>query len=205
MTTPQLVSAGAGVLLCLASLTVFFRRKTGRFKALFWFAIGSAMVYAAFRPHLIELLGEDSPELRLRLVVVLISFMVITLTLEAIRIGRMQECYAFLWLATGVLLLIGSLFHDLALLVTHLTGMPYNATVILILFSFVMLMLFTVSIALSRYHGKLSQLAREQALTEKRLRELEEQNDRKTCRPDGENEGDTKDDGTPNPVTRGTF
>ncbi len=201
MTTPQLVSAGAGALLCLASLTVFFRHKTGRFKALFWFAIGSAMVYAAFRPQLIELLGEDSPELRLRLVVVLISFMVITLTLETIRIGRMQECYAFLWLSTGVILLVGSLFHELALIITRLTGMTYNATVILVLFSFVMLMLFTFSIALSRYHGKLSQVAREQALTEKRLRELEKQYHGKTRR--GDDGDDTNDDGVPSPATRG--
>ena len=182
MTIPQMFSALAGVIFCAGSLYVFFRQKTRRFKALFWLAIGLTMVFAAFRPQMIELLGKDTTELRLRLVVALLSFIVLTITLETIRIARMQERYAFLWLVTGALLFMGALFGDAASLVSRVTGMSYGATVMVILFSFVMLMLFHFSVALSKLQNKLSQIAREAALAEERLRQVEGQV-RVTSRP----------------------
>ena len=182
MTIPQMFSAGAGVVFCAGSLYVFFRQKTRRFKALFWLAVGLTMVFAAFRPQMIELLGKDTAELRLRLVVALLSFIVLTITLEAIRIARMQERYAFLWLVTGALCLWAPLFEDAASLVARVTGMSYGATVMVILFSFVMLMLFHFSVALSKLQNKLSQVARETALAEERLRQVEGQS-QVTSRP----------------------
>ena len=173
MTLPQVFSALAGVTCCAGSLYVFFRQKTRRFKALFWLAVGATMIFAAFRPQMIELLGKDTTELRLRLVVALLSFIVLTITLEAIRVARMQERYAFLWLVTGVLLFGGAVFGDIETLVARVTGMSYGATVMVILFSFVMLMLFHFSVALSKMQNKLAQVAREAALAEERLRQLE--------------------------------
>jgi hypothetical protein len=173
MTIPQMFSAGAGVVFCAGSLYVFFRQNTRRFKALFWLAVGLTMVFAAFRPQMIELLGKDTTELRLRLVVALLSFIVLTVTLEAIRIARMQERYAFLWLVTGCVLFIGAVSGDIAALVARVTGMSYGATVMVILFSFVMLMLFHFSVALSKLQNKLSRVVREAALAEERLRQVE--------------------------------
>ncbi len=173
MTIPQMFSAGAGVLFCAGSLYVVFRHKIHRFKALFWLAIGVTMVYAAFRPQMIELFGKDTAELRLRLVVALLSFIVLTITLEAIRVARMQERYAFLWLVTGAVLFGGAVFGDLEVLVSRVTGMSYGASVMVILFSFVMLMLFHFSVALSKLQNKLAQVARAAALAEERLRQME--------------------------------
>ncbi len=172
MTAAQWLSAVFGVVTCTTAALVFVRQRTHRFKALFWLAIGLAMVFAAFRPQVIEYLGEDSVELRLRLVVALLSFIVLTVTLEAIRIGRMQERYAFLWLATGLLLLLGAVFEELATIIPRLTGISFFATVLLILFGFVMLLLFYVSVALSMLQRKLAQIARELALVEERLRRV---------------------------------
>lgn len=177
MTMPQLFSAVIGALILIGSVSVFVRQRTRRFKALFWMAIGAAMVFAGFRPHVIEYLGEDTAELRLRLVVALLSFIVLTITLEAIRIGRMQERYAFLWLVTGFLLLLGALFEELALVIPRLTGISLAATVMLVLFAFVILLLFYVSVALSALQLKLFQIARELALAEERIRRLESPSD----------------------------
>lgn len=174
MTAPQWLSAIVGSGLALASLAGFVRNKTRRFRALFWLAIGGTMVYAAFRPQIIEMIGSDSALLRLRLVVALLSFIVLTITLEAIRVARMQERYAFLWLATGVVLLTGALFGDLAVAVTRLTGMGFADTVLVVLFAFVVLMLFSLSVALSLLQHKLAQVAREAARIEERLRRLEQ-------------------------------
>ncbi len=175
MTIPQMVSAAAGAVVLTTSVYSFFRHKTRRFKALFWAAIGAAIVYAGFRPTFIEILGPDSIELRIRLIVALLSFSVLTVTLETIRIARMHERYGFLWLGAGLLLLAGALFPDLADAVELLTGISYGVAVLVVVFTFILLMLFHFSVALSLTQYKLAQVARELALTEERLRQLEPQ------------------------------
>ena len=184
MTLPQLVSAVAGALLFAASAVFFFQSRTRRFRALFWGAIGAAMLYAGFRPTFIEVLGPDSIELRIRLVVALLSFIVLTVTLEAIRISRMQERYAFLWLATGLLLLLGALFPELAHVVSAATGIGYGMVVLVVVFAFIVLMLFHFSVALSLSQHKLAQVARELALAEERLRRLEARADARKAKAD---------------------
>ncbi len=174
MTIPQMVAAVAGGLVLAASGISFFQHKTRRFKALFWAAIGAAMVYAGFRPTFIEVLGPDSIELRIRLIVALLSFIVLTVTLEMIRVSRMQERYGFLWLATGLLLLAGALFPDLAKAVESMTGISYGVAVLVVIFAFILLMLFHFSVALSLTQHKLAQVARELALAEERLRRVEQ-------------------------------
>jgi hypothetical protein len=173
MTVPQLFSAVFGGMLALVSLYFFVQFRTRRFKALFWLAVGAAMMFAGFRPTIIEVLGPDSVELRVRVIVALLSFIVLTVTLESIRVAKMQERYAFLWLATGSLLLLGALYPDLARLVAAVTGMDYTVSVLVVVFAFILLMLFQVSVALSVTQFKLGQIARELALNEERLRSLE--------------------------------
>jgi hypothetical protein len=174
MTLPQICSAIAGSVCCVSSVYAFVRKETRQFKALFWFAIGLTMIFAAFRPQMIVLLGEDSSELRLRLVVALLSFVVVTVCLESVRVSRMQERYAFLWLVTAALLFCGAAFEGAAEFVPRLTGMSYGATVTVVLFAFIMFMLFHVSLALSRLQLQLSQVSQALALSEERLRALQE-------------------------------
>jgi hypothetical protein len=173
MTMPQLFAAVAGSFCCLVSLYVLAIKKTMRFKALFWLAVGVTAVYAAFRPNIIELLGPDSGGLRLRLVVALMCFAVLTLTLEAVRIGRMQERYAFLWIVTGILLFGGAMLPKVASVVADLTGIQYGVSLIVLLFSFVLFTLFYVSVELSRLQVQLAKVVRMLALTEERLRQVE--------------------------------
>ena len=173
MTLPRLFAAACGILLCVGSAYVFADQRTRRFKALSWFAVGLAMVFAAFRPQVIEFIGRDSTELRIRLVVGFLTFVVMSVTLESVRTGRMQERYAFLWLVTCVLLFAGALFQDVAEFVSRLTGMKYGATVMVVLFAFIMFMLFHFSVALSGIHSRLSQIAQQLAITEQRLRRLQ--------------------------------
>jgi hypothetical protein len=173
VTLPQLASVGVGAVVLAASVVAFLRHRTRRFKALFWGAIGTAMAYAGFRPTIIELLGPDSVELRIRLLVALLSFIVLTVTLEAVRISRMQERYAFLWLATGLLLLVGALVPEFAQGIEAVTGIGYGVAVLVVVFVFTLLMLFHFSVALSRTQHQLAQVARELALAEERLRRVE--------------------------------
>ena len=60
---------------------------------------------------------------------------------------------------------------------SRVTGMSYGATVMVVLFSFTMFMLFHISLALSRLQARQSQVARQVALTAERLRRVEESRD----------------------------
>jgi len=173
MTIPQMFSVILGGLVCLGSFCGFVSKRTRRFRALVWLGLGLAMVYAGFRPQIIELLGEDGTALRLRLVVALLSFIMLSVTLEAIRVSRMQERYAFLWLATGVILFLGALSPLLAVWGPRLTGMSYGAIVMVVLFTFIVFMLFHVSVTITRLQAKVAELSRSVALVEERVRQLE--------------------------------
>ncbi len=170
MTLPQLFSLFVGGGICLASMWGFVSSKTRHFRALIWLGIGLAMLYAGFRPSMIEWVGPDSADLRLRLVVALLSFIVITVTLEAIRVSRMQERYAFLWLLTGGMLFVGAIWADTAVMVSRLTGMSYSASVMVVIFAFVIFVLFHLCVALSSQQNRIARLVRELALVEERLR-----------------------------------
>ena len=90
----------------------------------------------------------------------------------------MQERYAFLWLVTGAALLLGALYPDLARFVAAVTGMNYTVSVLVVVFAFMLLMLFHLSVALSVTQHKLGQIARELALAEERLRRVEQKDGR---------------------------
>lgn len=173
MTLPQVFSVVVGGGVCVASLWGFVSSKTRHFRALIWMGVGFVMLYAGFRPSMIELFGSDGTELRLRLVVALLSFIVITVTLEAIRVSRMLERYAFLWLLTGGLLFVGAVWTDTAIVVSKLTGMSYAASVMVVIFSFVIFVLFHLCVALSGLQDRHACLVRELALVEERLRCME--------------------------------
>lgn len=173
MTIPQLFSVAIGGGICLASLLGFVSKRTRRFRALFWLGLGLIMVYAGFRPQIIELLGEDGTALRLRLVVALLSFIMLSITLESIRVSKMQERYAFLWLATGTILFLGALSPLLVVWGPRLTGMSYGAIVMVVLFAFIIFVLFHVSVTISRLQANVAELVLSQALVEERVRQLE--------------------------------
>jgi hypothetical protein len=173
MTIPQMVSVVLGAVICLGSCGVFCSKRTRRFRALVWLGLGLSMIYAGFRPQIIELLGEDGTALRLRLVVALLSFIMLSVTLEAIRVSRMQERYAFLWLATGVVLFLGALSPLMAVWGQQITGMSYGAIVVVVCFAFIIFVLFHVSVTLSRLQANVAELVRSLALVEERVRQLE--------------------------------
>lgn len=173
MTLPQVFSLFVGGGVCLASLWGFVSSKTRHFRALIWLGVGLTMLYAGFRPSMIEWVGPDSTDLRLRLVVALLSFIVITVTLEAIRVSRMLERYAFLWLLTGAVLFVGAIWADMAVVVSRLTGMSYTASVMVVIFSFFIFVLFHLCVALSSQQDRHARLVRELALVEERLRRVE--------------------------------
>jgi 4-amino-4-deoxy-L-arabinose transferase-like glycosyltransferase len=172
MTAPQWVSAAAGTLIAGVGAVAFVRDRTLRLRALISLIVGAFLIYAAFRPAIIEWMGPDSDLLRLRWMIGLLSLAVLTATLEAIRVSRMQERYALLWLATGTGLLAGSLFPELAAAVTRLTGMSFGAIVGVALLAFVLFLLFHLCLVLSDLRERLACVTRDLARVEEKVRRL---------------------------------
>lgn len=170
MTPPQIAAAAIGALALVPCLWAFIRRRTLRLRALAGILVGGGMLYAAFHPNVIVVMGSDSDVLRLRWIVGLLSLVVLTLTLESIRASRMQERYALLWLAAGALLLVGALSNPLARWAERLTGMSYGAVVGATVFAFMLLLLFHLCEALSGAQDRIARIARELARVEEIVR-----------------------------------
>ena len=115
-----------------------------------------------------------SPELKLRGVTGLLSFLVLIVTLEAVRRTRMRERYALLWVGTGLVILLFAIFPRSAMAwLQQLTGMQYVTAVVVVIFGFLLLVAFHISIMLSRLQDNQGRAVRRIALLEARLEALE--------------------------------
>ena len=136
-------------------------------------AIGGSLVAMAFDTRVLHWLAGLNNDDRLRLSVGLLSAMVLGTTFEAIRRTHLQERYALLWLGAGLVTLMGALFPWTLDVVGVVFGTDYTRSILAVLFVAVALVLFHVSLALSRSDHRESRLAQRCALLEDRLERLE--------------------------------
>jgi hypothetical protein len=98
---------------------------------------------------------------------------------ELIRSRRLQERYALLWLATGGVILILSVWRDALRLVSEQIGIAYPPSALFIVgFLFILVVLLHYSTVISELAEKNVRLAQDIALVEERLR-MHERADRK--------------------------
>lgn len=138
-----------------------------------WIAVGIAMAIAVFKP---ELLKGDNPAsliLRMRLVLGLLSFLVLMITLEAVRRFAMEERYALLWVSTGLILVIFAVYPDAVGWLATLTGMQYVSAITMVVFAFLLLVAFHFSLALSELRADQKRVCQHAASLELRVAELE--------------------------------
>ena len=166
-----------GILLILASglFFVIWRRRLG------WLAragllLGIVLIVIFTGVTLSDPGTLHSPELKLRGVTGLLSFLVLIVTLEAVRRTRMRERYALLWVGTGFVILLFAIFPRSAMAwLQQLTGMQYVTAVVVVIFGFLLLVAFHISIMLSRLQDNQGRAVRRIALLEARLEALEAQ------------------------------
>jgi hypothetical protein len=90
---------------------------------------------------------------------------------ELIRSRRLQERYALLWLVTGGVILILSVWRDALRLVSEQIGIAYPPSALFIVgFLFILVVLLHYSTVLSELAEKNVRLAQDIALVEERLR-----------------------------------
>lgn len=87
---------------------------------------------------------------------------------------RLTVKYAIIWLFSAGVLIVFSLFPYVVLVITDLLGMSVASnTVFLLSIAFILMLLISLSSAVSQFAQKITRLAQKNALLEERVRRLE--------------------------------
>lgn len=118
-------------------------------------------------------LAAASQMMRIRALMGAVSVGVFLITLLAIRGYKLREKYAVLWLATAAMITLAAFFPQVMDAAREWFGMQYVTSVAAVVFTFLVLVAFHFSIALSALNDKAAATASRCAILEARLRELE--------------------------------
>ncbi|OGP79264.1 MAG: hypothetical protein A2V86_08520 [Deltaproteobacteria bacterium RBG_16_49_23] len=112
--------------------------------------------------------------IKIQIIIGGLSMILLLVTLELIRRKRLREEYAILWLFTGAVILLFSLWPEffLSQFFVKLTGIFYLSAVVLIAFSFLLLIVLHFSVVISKLTSQNKELAQRYALMELELREF---------------------------------
>lgn len=172
MSVPQII---VGVLGVLFSLVLYKSVRQLRLMAILLFMIGVAVTVTGIRGDVVQAIVP----IRMRLTMGLLTFIILYVTLEAVRRNRLKERYALLWVGTGGVFFIFALYPDLVEQLVKLTGMHYITTIVVLVFAFLVLLAFHISLALSRNEEDRRALAKTVALLEERIASLEKNDQKK--------------------------
>lgn len=118
-------------------------------------------------------LAQASQMMRIRALMGAVSVGVFLITLLAIRGYKLREKYAVLWLATAAMITLAVFFPQVMDVAREWFGMQYVTSVVAVVFTFLVLVAFHFSIALSALNDKAAATASRCAILEARIRELE--------------------------------
>ncbi len=171
-TLPRILSAFLGTLICVLAATAAWDRRIRAVPTVFLMLLGLTLMAVALDPSLPYIFAAASHLAKLRVLMAVLSFVVVVITIEAIRKSHLQERYALLWVATAFIILIVAFFPKILDFMQTILGTQYITTVVGIVFTFLLLIAFHFSIALSGYQKKQTQIARRCAILEQRIEEL---------------------------------
>jgi len=165
--------SGLGAAMAAVGARMTTQKQRRFFLGLAWMAVGGAVVLAAFKPELLHGDNPASTAVRMRLALGLLSFLVLMITLEAVRRFAMEERYALLWVSTGLILVAVAIYPDAVGWLAALTGMQYVSAITMVVFAFLLLVAFHFSLALSELKEDQKRLCQHAAELELRVAQLE--------------------------------
>lgn len=127
---------------------------------------------------MIDFLAGDMDKI-LRVVLMLGSIIYIGVILYMLKKKHLTIRYSIIWLLSGLALLVFSIAPYIVFVIGNFlhVQIPSNL-VFMMLFAFVLLLLLSLSSIVSGFAEKIKKLTQQQALLEKRVRELEEKQDK---------------------------
>ncbi len=103
---------------------------------------------------------------------IIASSLLLLLIIELVRRRKMREEYSFLWIITGVTILILTIWYDLLVALTHLIGAVLPTTTLFIFgMIFLVLIIIHFSIKVSDFSLKIEELAQEVAILRQKVDE----------------------------------
>ena len=105
---------------------------------------------------------------------VVMSVALILLILECIRRGRLKEEYSLLWLFTSLGVLLVGLRPSLVAVISDLMGMYYISAILFIAFIFLILIIFYLTLVISRLSDRNRDLTQRFSLLQKRVSDVED-------------------------------
>lgn len=159
-----------GAAILLVAFFLFGRARPARLPAMFLTVIGVIFLLVPIFPGLLEAFLPNG----IRLVMGVISLMHLFITMETLRRNRLKERYALLWIGTGLVLLGLAIQPDIiGWLVVATGGMHYTSAIMLVVFGFVVMIAFHVSLVLSKQEDERRKMAQQIALLQKKIEDLQ--------------------------------
>lgn len=116
---------------------------------------------------------------RQQMVAIFMAVLIFIVILELVRKRKLREEYSWLWLLTGALLVVLTVWYDLLIKVTHLIGaiLP-TSTLFFFALIFLMLVYIQFSIRISKLTDQVKNLVQEVTLLKLKTLSLKNKNDR---------------------------
>ena len=113
--------------------------------------------------------------LRIQIMVGTVSVLLLIIVVELIRRRKLKEEYSLLWLLSGLMILIFSIFPNLLLIISRTIGTYYLTTLFIASFLFLLLIVLHFSTVVSQISEKNKELTQELSILDFRFRELNKQ------------------------------
>ena len=111
--------------------------------------------------------------LRIQIIAGIISISILIIVFELIRRGKLKEEYSLLWLLSGVVILVFSIFPNLLNILSRSLGMYYLTALFVVSFLFLLFIVLHFSTVISRLSEKNKNLAQELSILDFRFKELD--------------------------------
>lgn len=112
--------------------------------------------------------------IKIQLFIGALSIILLIITFELIRKEKLREEYSLLWLFTGAVILIFSIWPEyfLSRFFSQITGIFYLSAVVLLAFLFLLLIVFHFSVVISKLTDRNKKLAQRYAFLELEFKEF---------------------------------
>jgi hypothetical protein len=111
--------------------------------------------------------------LKVRILAGIISLLLLIVIFEAIRRRKFMEKYALLWIFSGLIIFVFSIFPKTLFTIAEMLGLHYLTTLLLFTFLFLLLIIFYFSLSLSSHSEKVKNLTQEVGVLKFKIKELE--------------------------------
>jgi hypothetical protein len=116
---------------------------------------------------------EEMMPIRNKVVAFVVGLWMLLLIIELVRRRKLREEYSWLWLMTGSVILLLTLWFDLLKWITHLVGaVSPSSTIFLFAFLFLVFISLHFSVVISKLTDRNKELAQRYALLELEVHEL---------------------------------